>query len=79
MPTVLRIGPYRFFFYSDELQEPAPIHVESAEKEAKFWLLPVLLSWNDGFRSGELAEIDDLIRTNLELLLEAWNDFFETR
>jgi hypothetical protein len=76
MPTVLRIGRYRFYFWADERQEPPHIHIAAAENEAKFWLTPVQLSWNQGFRSGELKEIEVLIETNLHLLLEAWYGFF---
>jgi hypothetical protein len=76
MPTVLRIGPYRFYFWADERQEPPHIHVVSAEREAKYWLTPIVLSWNKGFRSGELKEIEELITTHLELPLEAWYGFF---
>ncbi len=79
MPTVLRIGPYRFFFYADERQEPPHIHIVAAEKEAKYWLLPLQRAWNDGFRSGELKEIEAIMAGNLNLLLEAWNDFFSGR
>jgi hypothetical protein len=53
MPTVLRIGPYRFYFWANESQEPPHIHVESAEREAKYWLAPVAFCSNKGFRSGE--------------------------
>ncbi len=76
MPTVLRIGPYRFVFWADERQEPPHIHVTSDEKEAKYWLEPVYLSRNEGFRSGELKEIERIIAANLNLLLEAWYGFF---
>ncbi|MGZ5876149.1 MAG: DUF4160 domain-containing protein [Bradyrhizobium sp.] len=38
MPTVLRWGPYRAFFYSNEGGEPPHIHVRSGDAEAKFWL-----------------------------------------
>jgi len=79
MPTVLRIGPYRFFFYADERQEPPHIHIVAAEDEAKYWLAPVQQAWNQGFRSGELKEIEAIIAANLNLLLEAWNDFFSGR
>ncbi len=40
MPTVLRIGPYRFHFYSDEGNEPPHIHVATPDGECKFWLDP---------------------------------------
>ena len=79
MPTVLRIGPFRFFFYSDEGTEPPHIHIEAAEKRAKYWLTPVTQSWNDGFRSGELTTIEEIIDMNLNLMLEAWNGFFGPR
>jgi len=41
MPTVLRAGPYRFFFYSSDAAEPPHVHVERDENTAKFWLSPV--------------------------------------
>ena len=28
MPTVLRIGPYRFYFYSLDPNEPPHIHID---------------------------------------------------
>lgn len=48
MPTVLRIGAYRFHFYSDEGNEPAHIHVANADGECKFWLEPIKISRNKG-------------------------------
>jgi hypothetical protein len=36
MPTVLRIGPYRFYFYSHDGAEPRHIHVERDGQSAKF-------------------------------------------
>ena len=48
MPTVLRIGRFRFFFYSNENAEPPHIHVKAAENEAKFWLDPVDLAFSEG-------------------------------
>jgi hypothetical protein len=41
MPTVVRVGPYRMFFYSNEGSEPAHVHVEAGDHVAKFWLSPV--------------------------------------
>jgi hypothetical protein len=38
MPTVLRWGAYRAYFYSNEGQEPAHVHVRSNDREAKLWL-----------------------------------------
>jgi hypothetical protein len=74
MPTVLRVGRFRFFFFSNEGQEPPHIHVRSAEKEAKFWLDPVALCANYGFKSRELSEIERLILEHQQELLEAWHE-----
>ena len=54
MPTVLRRGPYRFFFYSSDRAEPPHVHVERDENPAKFWLDPVRLQESGGFRGAEL-------------------------
>jgi len=43
MPEVFREVGYRFFFFSLEGTEAPHIHVESAEKYAKFWLTPIAL------------------------------------
>jgi hypothetical protein len=76
MPTVLRSGPYRFFFYSGDRGEPPHIHVEREDKEAKFWLSPVRLQRSQGFRRNELNQIQELVKSNAEILLERWKAFF---
>jgi len=76
MPTVLRVGPYRFFFYSGDGGEPSHIHVERDERVAKLWLDPVRLARSGGFKAPELREIEDLVRRHQGPLLEAWNDYF---
>lgn len=38
MPTVLRTGPYRIFFYAGDRDEPPHVHVERDANIAKFWL-----------------------------------------
>lgn len=74
MPTVLRVGRFRFFFFSNEGVEPPHIHVKAAEHEAKFWLDPVSLVANYGFRSRDLTEIERHIRDHQAELLEAWHE-----
>ena len=53
MPTVLRIGPYRFHFYSREANERPHIHVAREDFEEKFWPHPVSLAANYGFSTAE--------------------------
>ncbi len=38
MPTILLIMGWRFFFYSNERNEPIHIHCRKGEKESKYWL-----------------------------------------
>jgi hypothetical protein len=76
MPTILMVGPYRFYFYSHEPNEPAHIHVDRDDQSAKFWLVPVALAMNLGFAPAELRRIHRLVEANSTLLLEEWNDRF---
>ena len=76
MPTVLRVGRFRFYFFSNEGQEPPHIHVQAGEDEAKFWLQPVRLAANYGFNTAELTQIQQLIQDHQQELVEAWNDYF---
>ncbi len=78
MPTVLRSGPYRVYFYSHEPNEPAHVHIDRDNRTAKFWLLPVALAQNIGFPPRELTQIERIIQENRLTLLEAWNDYFGT-
>ena len=76
MPTVLRKGPYRFFFISLDYNEPPHIHVRLENKVAKFWLDPLALQKTGGFSRIELNKIAGLINENQEYLLESWHEFF---
>ena len=76
MPTVLRWGPYRAFFYSNEGGEPAHVHVRAGDKEAKVWLHDLTVAVNIRFSARELNDIVRHLRSNRKKLLEAWNDHF---
>lgn len=76
MPTVLREGPYRFFFYSGDRDEPPHVHVETDDSEAKFWLDPVRLERSRGFAGRELNLIQELVQDHQVTLLGSWNEFF---
>jgi Domain of unknown function (DUF4160) len=67
---------YRFFFYSLEGREPPHIHVAHAGHYAKFWLEPVELADNRGFRGHELTDIRRIIVENQLFFLEEWHEYF---
>jgi hypothetical protein len=76
MPTVLRVGPYRFYFYSHEPNEPAHVRVDRDAGSAKFWLNPIGLVRNLGLRASDLRDVERIIRDHQGQLLEAWNGYF---
>jgi hypothetical protein len=76
MPTILRVGSYRFFFYASDLAEPPHVHVSRDESVAKFWIDPVRLARSGRFNGREVRDIDRLVRANVEFLLEAWHGYF---
>lgn len=76
MPTVLRVGPYRFLFYATDRDEPHHVHVVRDAAQTKFWIQPVRLEWSEGFRPFELNRIEGIIEEHQQELIEAWNDYF---
>lgn len=52
------------------------VHVEQAERYAKFWLTPIGLAANVGFRSSELSELLRLVEQHRALFEETWREFF---
>jgi len=78
MPTIHRVGAYRFFFYAGDKDEPQHIHVERDDKIAKFWLDPVRLQSSGGFSRKEISKIHKIIIKNHPKLLEKWNEYFSS-
>ena len=62
MPTILRIGGYRFYFWSHEPNEPPHVHIDKGEASAKVWLEPVALARNLGYRATDLTRILAMVR-----------------
>jgi hypothetical protein len=75
VPTVFGIpGPYRFYFYSFDCNEPRHVHVRRDRATCKYWLDPVRLASNTGFKAKDLNRIRKLILENLVLIREAWDE-----
>ena len=79
VPTPLREGPYRVYFYSHEPGEPPHMHVDRDDLSAKFWLHPVEVAANYGFSARELRVIESIILNNERKLLQAWNEHFRSQ
>lgn len=78
MPTALRSGPYRFFFYAGDRDEPPHVHVERDEHVAKVWLDPVRLQSSGGFSRIEVARIQKLVDGHRAFLLRCWREYFHS-
>jgi hypothetical protein len=76
MPTVLRVGSYRFFFYASDHDEPPHVHVEAGERTAKFWLAPVRIQRSSGFGRVELRRVQQLVLRHRDELMKAWDEYF---
>ena len=76
MPTIFKIGKYRFFFFSNEGSESVHILIESDENCAKFWLEPINLAKSIGYNAKELNEIRKLIIDNVEIIKVKWHEYF---
>jgi len=76
VPTLLRVGPYRFFIYSGDRDELPHVHVEREGNVAKFWLDPIRLETSGGFSRNELRRIGQHVLENRDALLRGWNEFF---
>jgi uncharacterized protein DUF4160 len=77
MPTILIVNGYRFYFYSNENDEPVHIHVEKGEGNAKYWLEPELKEeYSYGFKAKQRKEIKQIISENIEKLITDWYEYF---
>jgi len=64
------------FLFSREGREPRHVHVEQADRYAKFWLEPIELVESRGFRGSELRELHSLIAEHREEFIIGWDEHF---
>ena len=72
MPVIFRHKGFAFFFVMFDLSEPVHVHVRNGRREAKYWVQPLTLAWNRGYRAHELNEIERLIEAKRDLILATW-------
>lgn len=79
MPVIFRQKGYAFFFVMFDLSEPVHVHVRHRRREAKYWVQPLALAWNRGYRAHELNEIERLIEAKLALIQRSWQEELSKR
>ncbi len=78
MPTILRMLGFRFFFYSNEGNEPVHIHVEKGEATAKYWLDPISEAYNRRFTKAETRNIIRIIGEHQDHFKQQWDEYFNS-
>lgn len=80
MPTIFIINGFRFFFYSNENNEPIHIHILKANCNSKVWLMPeVDEAYSYGFSSGDRKFIMKTISSRRDEIIDKWNEYFKIR
>jgi len=76
VPTLLVVEGFRFWFYSNEGQEPPHVHVSKAGAAAKVWLEPVHFAYSNGFTPTQLRRIRELVFEHQASFVERWHEHF---
>jgi len=75
-PTIMREGPFRFFFNSRE-ESRMHVHIATADGTAKFWLEPIVaLESFHNLQTGDLQKIELVVREHREEFIRAWHRHF---
>jgi hypothetical protein len=77
MPTIIIVNGYRFYFYSNENDEPVHIHIEKAEGNAKYWLDPIQEAYSYDFTARQRKDIAKLVKEHCDTLKDAWYEYFK--
>jgi Domain of unknown function (DUF4160) len=77
MPTLLFLNGLRFFFYSNENDEPIHVHITKGDANGKIWLVPTIeIDYLIGFTNAEQKDILEAVRANAENFKKKWNEHF---
>jgi len=76
VPTLLVVEGLRFFFYSNEGEEPPHVHFGKGGAAAKLWLRPVGIAYSYGFTPSQLRRIRELTFEHQASFVERWHEYF---
>ncbi len=76
MPNIFRKLGFRFFFYSDEGNEPPHVHVEKGKGRGKYWIEPVEKTYMFNFKKQEEKQVDKIVHQEQETFKKKWYEFF---
>jgi hypothetical protein len=77
MPKLFEIRGIRYFFWSNENNEPIHVHVTKGEANGEIWLEPsIKVAYLIGFNNSEEKDILDTIQQHSENFKNKWNEHF---
>jgi hypothetical protein len=80
MPTILFVLGWRFFFYSNEGNEPIHVHARKGETECKYWLRPEFYeieeAWSHNLTPRLRREVRKIIFDHFDLIAGEWHNVF---
>ncbi|MBI1320743.1 MAG: DUF4160 domain-containing protein [Candidatus Hydrogenedens sp.] len=83
MPTILLVSGWRFFFYSNEGNEPPHIHCRKGGAEAKYWLyreaFDIAEAYAHGLTPSDTRAVRKIIFEHFDYLLREWDIFQERK
>ena len=85
MPSILRVGRYVIFFWSNENDEPVHVHIAVKRPHAnatKVWLTEgrgvILANNDDDIPQKDLNLLLEIIQAQFDDIVDAWKKFFLT-
>ncbi len=76
MPTILRQDGFRFYFFSNENQEPPHVHIDKNNCTMKIWLHDNTIACTIGYNTKEINKLIKITSKNNLLLERAWHEHF---
>lgn len=78
MPKLFSAGGFRFFFYSNEKNEPCHVHVKGHGGEAKFWIPSCEMVFSYRINAKDIKKILRILQEKVNFIKEQWNEFFKS-
>lgn len=83
MPTILMMRGWRFFFYSNESNEPIHVHCQKGEAEAKYWLdvegFQAMEAHAHNMTPADKRTVRRIIFEHFDYIVSEWDKFEEKR
>ena len=80
MPTILYVQGWRFYFYSNEGNEPMHVHAVKGDAECKFWLHADRFDITEEFEHNLTPrlrrEVRQIVFAHFDQIIVAWREHF---